>query len=92
MQRLDDDERAEAERDDGQQVAVGLRQRLVDDELHLERRDEGRDLQRRRQHQHLEQRRPTSRSCCDHSIDSFIGARGVIGSKVSRAPPRARRR
>ena len=52
-QRLDaglhQDERAEAERHHEQQVAVGVEDRLVDDELQLERRRKRRDLQRQRQ-------------------------------------------
>ncbi len=58
---LHDDECAKGQRDDDEQVMIALCQRLVDDELHLERRNESGDLERCREHEHLQQR--TGRAC-----------------------------
>ena len=59
LQRLDaglhHDQRAKGEREHEQEVAIGVKQRLVDDQLQLERRCKHGDLQRRRQQQHLGQ-------------------------------------
>ena len=55
---LDDDQGAERERQNEQKVLVVVEHRFVDDELDLERRGEGRDLQRHRERDHLDQRAP----------------------------------
>ena len=48
---------AKAERNHRQEIAVGAIESLIDDELHLKRRGKGRNLQRERQDEHLDERR-----------------------------------
>ena len=59
---LHDDEAAERQRNDQQQIPVGLRQRFVHDELQLKRRGECRDLQRDRQDAESGSTRPEIRA------------------------------
>ena len=77
---LDDDQRAEGEREHEQQVAVGMEDRLVDHELDLERCGEGGDLQRDRQQQHLRQAPQRSRHLRPQARE-LDRRRAVIGWK-----------
>ena len=59
------------------------RDRLVDDELHLKRRDEGGDLQSRRQHQHLGRAPARSPSAVDQSMRELHRRAGADRLEVS---------